>query len=695
MKRNRLTAVLSLILCLSLCGCSPESGNGTNFLTGETRKWVDSDIQGFVLADMEYRLQDDFAAAVNKEWKLEDPDRFSETFQEVSDAVHAKMKAAVTDPSIEGEEAEVLRKYYALSSDWDYRNTAGVEPLRPYIEDIESIGSMEELYAFCGDLKRNPLTLAPVGVAVTSGIHTAKYPDMNITVVDAPTLSLTNGNGQDLYTEMNTPSGLMVYEEKLNKIVYLLGRLGYSEKEAAEIFRNCLIWEKDVSESKEAMGAADLDDHIADYYTAVSCAGSFPLDELLKAWGYHDTGYLIVNPKFAKKLPSLCKKRNMEKIKDYMIVNYCLACGDYLDRETFDRFREFEEPRVGVIIDTGETEEQKEDNLQFDKYIAQTPILGAMNKVYADHYFDEEITNELTAITQEEIEAFKEIFSSEPWLSEEGKAACVEKLSHMKIHIAHQSCEVLDYSRTPFLSKEEGGSFLEAYCAMERYRNYHYTMLAERKFDREYWDPLEPQFSTTQTNAFYNPATNGIYICAGICEPYEYAPDMAYEEKLAGLFTVVGHEITHGFDKDGAQYDKDGMQETWLPYQDLMAFNDRSDKVGSYYSVMTPFPGSGLYQGDKLAGEATADMGGLRVTLYLASRHPGFDYDLYFRSYARCYRKNIPLEVEKMYFSNDVHPLNFYRVNVGVQQFDEFTETYGVKEGDGMYLAPENRIKVW
>ncbi|MBP3825121.1 MAG: M13 family peptidase, partial [Butyrivibrio sp.] len=180
-----------------------------------------------------------------------------------------------------------------------------------------------------------------------------------------------------------------------------------------------------------------------------------------------------------------------------------------------------------------------------------------------------------------------------------------------------------------------------------------------------------------------------------ICEPNSYSPDMTYEEKLGGLSAIIGHEITHGFDSGGSLYDKNGIKSSWLPYNDQVAFVDLNDKVASYYSTLTPFPGSGLYNGSNLTGEATADMGGLKATLYLASKVPDFDYDLFFTSYARLWRVNMPLEAEKSYFSGDSHPLAFYRVNVGLQQFEEFYETYGIVEGDGMYLEPEKRIAVW
>ena len=111
-------------------------------------------------------------------------------------------ETVATDESLPGEEAEVLRKYYALSSDWDYRNSQGVEPLKPYIADIESISSMDELYAFFGDLERNPLALAPITVDVMDSYHIEEYPDINLTIVDTPKLSLQASNGKFYYDKL-------------------------------------------------------------------------------------------------------------------------------------------------------------------------------------------------------------------------------------------------------------------------------------------------------------------------------------------------------------------------------------------------------------------------------------------------------------------------------------------------------------
>ena len=701
MKRRPTTVMLSLAIAFVLTACSAGSQEAAGDRIKKeldaalSKGWVDSNISGSVKADVEYRPQDDFAAAKNKAWKQEIGDRYYGVFQDVSDEVLNKMKKAVTDESIPGEEAEVLRKYYALSSDWDYRNSQGVEPLKPYIADIESISSMDELYAFFGDLERNPLALAPISVDVMDSYHIEQYPDINLTYIDVPKLSLQADNGQTYYDKLNAASTLEMYEAIENKVMYMLEQLGYTQKDAKNTLKNCLKWEKKVASSTVSMELEDLEEGTKTRDEAAKIAGDFPLIELLDAWGFTDAEYIVVPEFYTKRLSRLCNKRYLEKIKDYMVVNYCLNSAMYLDRTTFEKLDELSKSRSSQPMDIGQSEQQKEDSLQFEFYISRTAMLGALNKTYVENYFDDATTAELTGLTKDIIDAYNVIFAEEPWLSDEGKAACLDKLNNIGIHIAYQSFEVLDYSKAPFKSKEEGGSFLDAYYAMERYQMYHTAFLSGQKFRRDYWDPIASDGSTTMTNAFYNPATNGIYICAGICEPCSYAPDMTYEEKLAGLCAIVGHEITHGFDRDGALYDKNGLKNSWMPYKDQVAFSDLNDKVASYYSTLTPYPGSGLYNGSNLTGEATADMGGLKACLYLASKVPDFDYDLFFSSYARIWRVNIPLEAEKNYFASDPHPLAFYRINVGVQQFDEFYETYGVVEGDRMYLEPEKRIKVW
>lgn len=685
--RNRITALLlALVMIASLAACNPEELASKIDLS--KRAWVDSDLSGAIKAEDEIRPQDDFAAAVNKDWKLEKGEAYAGVFDDVTRAVTAKKKQAATDEAIPGETAKVLRAYYKLASDWEARNADGVEPLRPYLDDIASIKSGDELLAFYTDLERNPLGLSPVRVEQGSVLYSDKADAYGLVLAE-PAFSLDT---PDAYYALN-PASLESYEKLESIAEYLLGRLGRSEAEVRETVSACIAFEKKLAAAQSEV--ADPDEIVCSREEALSRAGRFPLDRLLDAWGFGENDVFFFDPGYAKKLPGIWDEGNLEQIRAYLTVHYVIGCEKYLDRESYDTVNELRQSWLSVPVDTGETEEMLEDTLMFDGYIGSTAMVGAMNRVYVENFFDDAMIAELRDTTQEIIDAYKDIFSAEDWLSEEGKQKSIEKLSAISIHIAYQDFDSADYGKLQFKSRDEGGNFLEAVFAARRFAMDHMAWLSAQPYDAAYWDPVEPMLSTTITNAMYRPDTNGIYIFAGICEAPAYAPEMSKEEKLAGIFAIVGHEITHGFDKSGAQYDKEGKKNTWLPYEDQKAFNDRNDNVALYYSSLSPYPASGPYSGTQVSGEATADMGGLKVTLYLASRIPGFDYDRYFRSFARLWRNNVPLETEKQYFSGDVHPLAFYRVNVGVQQFDEFYDTYGVQEGDGMYLAPDKRIKVW
>ena len=693
--RRWISAAWAVILSITLCACGGKGGGKGLESLGFASAWVDSDLVGSITEDMEIREQDDFAAAVNKEWKLDMGDEYYGVFQGVSDKVMANKKKILTDSSIKGETVECLRDYYRLESNWEERNADGVKPLQPYIEDIQSIASVDELYDFFADPVRNPLFLSPVTVLLPGILHSEAYEDNYAVYFTSPDLTLTLKGKNDFYFSLESEEGFERFEQVRDEAGYLLGQLGYSDKEASDLISQCMVWEKSVAAADNKDSVQDMDIVTFNRKEAIELAGDFPIEKIIDGWGFKDSKYFILNPGYAKKWAGLCKSSNLENIKAFLIVNYCMNSWKYLDRESYDKITDWEMPRGEVKPEKVEPEDRIEDRLMLDEYIGKTPMVGAMNRVYVETFFDDSQTKELTDLTQNVIDTFETVFNREDWLSKEGKKACIEKLKAIKIHVAHQDFDTLDYGKLKIKAHEDGGSFLEAYYASRRFEMDHMNWLSRQTFDAEYWDPLGTELSTTLINAIYMASTNSIYIYAGICDEPIYSSDMSYEEKLGGLFAIVGHEITHGFDREGAQYDKDGFYDPILSSEDLGAFNDRNEKVASYYSTLIPFSGSGPCSGNKVSAEATADMGGITAALCLAEKEKNFDYDLFFRTYARMFKCNTILEDEKDRMTSDMHPLAFYRINVAMQQFDEFYETYDVKKEDKMYLTPKKRIKVW
>ena len=172
-----------------------------------------------------------------------------------------------------------------------------------------------------------------------------------------------------------------------------------------------------------------------------------------------------------------------------------------------------------------------------------------------------------------------------------------------------------------------------------------------------------------------------------------YRSDMSDEELYATVGAVVGHEISHAFDSSGGQFDKNGNLASWWTEEDYAIFQERNAKMADYFNAMHPWEGQDFY-GSIMTGEACADMAGIKVMLLLAAENPDFDYDLFFRTFANVWLLKDTLERAYVRI-NDVHPMGYLRVNGTLQQFEEFLNFYGITEGDGMYLAPEDRVDIW
>jgi putative endopeptidase len=200
--------------------------------------------------------------------------------------------------------------------------------------------------------------------------------------------------------------------------------------------------------------------------------------------------------------------------------------------------------------------------------------------------------------------------------------------------------------------------------------------------------------ATLLTNAFYNPTNNSINILLGILDEDFYNDDMSKEQIYAGIGSVIGHEISHAFDTNGAQFDKDGNYSNWWTDEDYTAFQNRAQKLIDYYNGITVY-GDENAIGSMVQTEAIADMAGIKAMLTLAAKEENFDYKLFFESYAHIWKEISTYEDTYSQLTQDPHPLSYLRVNASVQQFDEFYNAFDVKEGDGMYLAPDNRVLVW
>ena len=678
--KKRLLALLLACTAFVTAGCGA--------LSADAPHWTDSSIKGNITADTEVSLRDDFAAAANRDYYVSG-ESDGRTIVNIARMVTDRKRAMLTDDSVTGKAIEEVRKFAALAEDHAGRNALGVTPLEPYIRAIESISSVEELYAWIASSDANPLGASPVEVAGSG--RSQVDPSSYFVVVGNTSFTLQRMDGSsDAYIDMGeTDLEHMVMVEQ--KVSCVLGQMGYTEDQIKAILDD--TWQVEKTLANLVDDSLNKEEDMT--FTREEIAyiqGDFPMTDYLDSWGYGACDHYLADAQYLKSVDNVCS-RYLEKMKSMLIVKYVLSLGKYLDEETALAFERIEVPH-GVTLEPDErTEEQKADDRLFQEQIGTTALAAALNEAYLDTYISPDLYDRLYGMTADLIDVYRDIFANEPWLSEEGKALCLEKLDALRIHVVVP--DKADFSELNIVPAEDGGNFLEAALAVREFGIRRGAALSAEKVDLDRWDPYTTMLSTTETNSFYHPTLNGIFICAGILGDPVFNPEMSDEEMLAGIGSVVGHEITHGFDANGVQYDKDGIKKTWLPEKDRSAFGDRTIKVASFYSSLTPFQGSGLYSGSRVQVEATADMGGMKAVLELASRKENFDYDRFFRQFARVWSGQVSYDYERYLFEADVHPLDYLRINVTLAQYDEFTETYGVQEGDGMFIPEGKRVKVW
>ena len=646
-------------------------------------RWLNSDIIGNVTEDTPAELKDDFALYVNKEWSLtaELPDGFASItpLSECDLIIQDRMKKLFTDDSLTGHDAELVHKFYSLVSDWEYRDALGIEPAKPYMDAIENIDDLQGLYSYMCSVD-NLMMFFPftANVDIDDDDQTAY-----ILYIDPQGLTLAP---ETEYQE-RTESGEIFYTEAEQLSVYMLERLGYETEVASGMFENAMAYEALLAEAILSSKAVKENSE-TDHYTLqdiINISKGFPIGDMLASLGY--TGDLTIcmdRPVYFEKLGEIFTEENVPLIRDWFAVKTAAEMSGLLDKETHRGAAQLNARLSGV-----ETE-AKEEDLAMLTVVSNLPI--PTDNLYISTYCSKEQKEEILQIVDEFKAFYREMLENDvDWLSDQTKEKAIEKLDCMRVNAVYPDT-LEDWSDLNFEGLEEGGSLLEAKAAIERFKVKKEAEKLNMTADPYAWNQMMLPASTV--NAAYTPYNNTINIQAGILNGEIYNENMSYEQKLGGIGMVIGHEISHAFDTNGAQYDKDGAKKNWWTDEDRAAFDKRVAKLIAWYDGFIPAEGMS-YSGDRVKTEAIADMTSMKCLLYIARQTEGFDYDAFFRQYAKLWRDQSTPESMKETILMDPHPVHYLRINATLAQFDDFDDFYGIKEGDGMYLSPEDRVAVW
>lgn len=303
---------------------------------------------------------------------------------------------------------------------------------------------------------------------------------------------------------------------------------------------------------------------------------------------------------------------------------------------------------------------------------------------YGKKYFGPEARKDVEEMVKAMIEVYKTRLSSNEWLSEDTIEKAIVKLNAMDILIGYPDDAPEVYHR---LTVDEEASLYEN---MRRFN----ALFIRRDFDR--WhdkvDPTEWEMSAEMVNAYYNPSGNLICFPAAILQAPFYSLEQSASENFGGIGAVIGHEISHAFDNNGAKFDEHGNLNNWWTDSDYKVFREKSEAMIQEFEGL-PL-GDGQVNGKLTVSENIADAGGLNAA-WRAMSEDERDAQAFFINWAKVWCSKMRPEYQDMLLNVDVHAPAYWRANKQPQNMDAFYEVFDVQPGDQMYLAPEKRVVIW
>ncbi len=658
--------------------------DSTDYTTGSP--WINSNIAGNVESAGEVEYKDHFDLAVNGEWVKSHPINDGEPYMDFAGIFSVTLGQRILeiiedDTDTEDHNAQLVNTLYTQFLDWDARDAAGTEPLMPYLQEIQKIQSKEDLAAFMGSTKYQFSNVFNLSMYADPSDST-RY----ILLLDTPSFFL-NDTADYADLEQMSDSTRQTYEGEREKVETVLSRCGYTKEEADQIYEGAIRFEKlsaqwcytgeeayliDVQETvNEQVYAPEELEKYGWYGTLKDAAAAVGVEEIPAVWLCDKIDYF-------DHLDELLGQENLTIIKDYLLAHTASEAMRLLDKECYYK-------GIDVLnAQNGATGYREESAYAVSTVIDVLP--WPLSKIYCDKYVTAQDKQAVYDMIVEIVDGYKEMLQQEDFLAESTKEKAIEKLDKLRINCMYPD----DWSKYDYGDLELGDGYFESMVKIEEYEIKKEFSAFYEPIDKDKWITAEPIVE----NAFYNPQNNSINILPGLVGDTFYNSEMSEEEAYGKLGAIIGHEISHAFDASGSTCDADGNYVDWWTVEDKAKYKEKTDKLVAYYDSISIWDGFSC-SGEQVKTEACADMGGVSVLLHLAKKKPDFDYQTFFKAFAESWAENASPEYCYYIGSYDTHPLCYLRVNTTVAQFREFYDAFDVKEGDGMYIAPEDRVNIW
>ncbi len=580
-----------------------------------------------------------------------------------------------------------LADFYKLAMDSVRRNEEGIAPVKPLLDEMEAARTK-------ADLQKVQLKYAERGYGEPFGYGFGadeKNVTMNILNISQGGLTL----GQKDYYLNNDEATVKIREAYKEHIARMFQLFGFT-KAQAEAKRDA-IFRFETSLALISKSRTELRDPQANYNKMTlaelkALAPNILFEEMANAQGVKSEflqEIIVGQPKFMEGVDKLLSAMTADDLRAYMEWDVISGAANMLS----DEIREANFDFFGRTM----TGRQQDYPLWRRATNAVQGAMGeALGKMYCERYFPATSKKQMETLVRNLQIALGERIDAQKWMGDSTKQNAHQKLNTFYVKIGYPN-KWTDYSK---LEIDPSKSYYENMLAVRHwYLMKHIDEKAGKPVDRDEWH-MTPQ----TVNAYYNPTTNEICFPAGILQYPFFDPKADEAFNYGAIGVVIGHEMTHGFDDQGRQFDSTGNMHDWWTASDAAGFNERADLYDRFFSAIEVLPG--LKSNGRLTlGENLADHGGLQVAWYAyknaTAKKPlkvkdGFTADQrFFIAYAGVWGQNITEQEIRQRVKNDPHSLGEWRVNGALPHIDMWYEAFGVKPGDKMYLPKEQRLDLW
>lgn len=646
----------------------------------------------FTTFDKSIRPQDDFYDFVNGSWMKTaqiPADKstwgsFNKLAEDTDNNSMTILNTLLNDKFADGSEGKKIQDLYQTYMDMDKRNADGLAPIQQDLSKIDAIKNMSDLQNYLDEATKNG-----ENPFYSWGIDAdLKNSKMNAVYLGSASL----GMGRDYYQKVN-PKNTEALAEYTKYVASMLDVLGYKNSSATA--QNIVNFEKSIAQTyltNEQIRDATLQYNPETMPQLAAMVKNVNLPKYLTSVGVNTDQVIVGELKYYKNLDKFLTAKNLPLIKDYMKFHLISGSASYLTKDLDQKKFDF----YGKYL-RGQQEQRAQNKRGFEVI---NGVLGeAFGKLYVEKYFPASAKTQMVELIDYLKKSFASHITNLAWMSPVTKEKALNKLNKFTVKVAYPD-KWKDYSKLTINSEANGGTL---YKNLQNVTAWQYQKDLDKigkPVDKTEWG-MSPQ----TVNAYYNPLNNEIVFPAAILQPPFFNPNADAAINFGGIGAVIGHEITHGFDDSGAQFDADGNLVDWWTAEDKANFEKATKALAAQYDKYEPVKGT-FVNGTFTNGENIADLGGVNISydalqMYLKDHgNPGLisgytQDQRFFMSWATVWR-TLQKEASLLnQIKTNEHSPGLYRATGPLVNTDAFYKAFDVKEGDKLYKKPEDRIKIW